>query len=60
MKWAMKTERDVIQLARGNHSAKQIAAKLKIDPEAVIKAGRRLGIYLPSLEHKRNGRRRTK
>jgi hypothetical protein len=45
MGWPMKTERDLIALARGRLSVEQIAAKLKIEPPAVIKISRRLGIY---------------
>jgi hypothetical protein len=56
----MKMDRDVIQLARDKLSVEQIAAKLKLKPKAVIKTGRRLGIYFPPPELKRNGRRKTK
>jgi hypothetical protein len=56
---SMKTERDVVQLA-AQHSVEQIATMLKISPKAVIKIGRRTGIYFPPFEIKRNGRRKTK
>jgi hypothetical protein len=38
---SMKADRDVIVLARGNFSAEQIAAKLKISPQVVFTAVRR-------------------
>jgi DNA-binding CsgD family transcriptional regulator len=60
MPWSMKTERGVVQLASSELRVAQIATKLKISPEAVIKIGRRLGIRLPPLELKQNGRRKTK
>jgi hypothetical protein len=59
MPWSMKMERNVAQLAGGDLGVEQIASKLKIEPQAVIKIGRRLGIYLkPS--RKRDGRRKKK
>jgi hypothetical protein len=60
MPWSMKTERDVVQLAGSELRVEQIATKLKISPEAVVKIGRRLGIRLAPLELKQNGRRKTK
>jgi Mn-dependent DtxR family transcriptional regulator len=60
MPWSMKTERDFVQLAGSELRVEQIAAKLKISPQAVIKIGRRLGIRLRPLELKRNGRWTTK
>jgi hypothetical protein len=56
----MKIDRGVIQLAHDKRTVEQIAAKLKIHPEAVFKIGRRLGIYFPPIERKRNGRRNRK
>jgi len=56
----MKTDRDLMELARGNFNAEQIAAKLKLTPKTVIKTARRLGVYFPPLELKRNGRRPMK
>ena len=55
----MKRERDLIALARAKLSVAQIAVKLKIDPVAVVKTGKRLGIYLKP-PRKRDGRRKTK
>jgi hypothetical protein len=57
---SMKTDRGVMELARGNLSVEQIAVKLKTTPKTVFKAGKRLGIYFPPLEPKRNGRRQAK
>ena len=57
---AMKRDRDLMELARAKLSVEQIATKLKITPKLVFKTGRRLGIYFPPLELKRNGRRKTK
>jgi hypothetical protein len=59
MRWSMKTERGVVQLAAGDLKVEQIAAELKISPRAVIKIGRRMGIYF-SPPRKRDGRRNTK
>jgi DNA-binding CsgD family transcriptional regulator len=56
---SMKTDRDVMELARDKLSVEQIATKLKITPKTVIKTGRRLGIYLRPLR-KPDGRRKTK
>ena len=60
MPWTMKIERGVVQLAGGDLKVEQIANKLKISPQAVIKIGRRVGIYFSRLEPKRDGRRKTK
>jgi hypothetical protein len=55
----MKRDRDFMEFARGKVSVEQIAAaKLKIEPRAVIKTGRRLGIYLRP-PRKRHGRRKA-
>jgi hypothetical protein len=56
----MKTDRSVMELARGKLSVEQIATKLKLTPKTVFKTGRRLGIYFPPIELKQNGRRKTK
>ena len=55
----MKRERDLIKLASAKVSVQKIAAKLKIDPLAVVKTGKRLGIYLKP-PRKRDGRRKKK
>jgi DNA-binding CsgD family transcriptional regulator len=60
MPWSMKIERGVIQLAGSGLSTAQIATKLNIKPEAVVKIGRRVGIHLSPLQLKQNGRRKTK
>jgi hypothetical protein len=60
MAGSMKTDRDVMELARSKLSVEQIAAKLKLTRKTVIKTGRRLGIYFPPLEFKGNGRRTAK
>jgi hypothetical protein len=56
----MKTERAVVQLARRNLGVKQIAKKLNIHPQSVIKTGRSLGIYFTPLEREWAARQRTK
>ena len=56
---SMKTDRDVMELARDKLSVEQIATKLKITPKTVIKTSWRLGIYLRPLR-KPDGRRKTK
>ena len=56
----MKMERNVAQLAGDDLGVEQIASKLKIEPQAVIKIGRRLGIYFPPLKPKRNDRRKSR
>jgi hypothetical protein len=60
MRWTMKTERGVVQLAGGDLKVEQIATKLKISPQAVIKIGQRVGIYFSWIESKRDGRRKAK
>jgi hypothetical protein len=52
----MKTDRDLMELARGHFNAEQIATRLKLKPKTVIKKGLRLGIYFP----KQNRRRAAK
>jgi len=42
----MKTDRAIIQMTREGLTIKQIAARLDKYPESVIKAAKRLGIYL--------------
>ena len=56
---SMKTDRDVMELARDKLSVEQIATKLKITPKTVIKTSRRLGINLRP-QHKPDRRRKTK
>jgi|GEM_PF-2786829 hypothetical protein len=60
MPWSMKMERDLIQLAGSGLKTEQIATKLKLSPQAVIKIGLRVGIRFSPLELKRNGRRTAK
>jgi hypothetical protein len=43
---SMKNDRELIKLARENPSVDRIAASLKMAPAAVLKAAKRLGIYL--------------
>jgi hypothetical protein len=54
--WSMKRDRALIQLARTNAGVDQIATKLKVAPVAVLKAAKRLGIYLGPQPPKRDGR----
>jgi DNA-binding CsgD family transcriptional regulator len=39
----MKKERELIQLVSGNLGVEQIATKMKLAPESVLKAAKRLG-----------------
>ena len=50
----MKTDRDLMELARGHFNAEQIATRLKLKPKTVIKKGLRLGIYFPKRKLKRD------
>jgi hypothetical protein len=42
--WSMKTDRDLMELARSKMTVDQIAAKLETTPKTVIKAAKRLGL----------------
>jgi hypothetical protein len=54
--WSMKNDRALIRLAREKSpKVDRIAAKLKKRPASVIRAARRLGIYLPPIALKRPG-----
>jgi hypothetical protein len=44
--WSMKNERELIKLARKNHSAEQIASKLEASLPQIFKVARRLGVDL--------------
>jgi hypothetical protein len=57
---SMKTERDILELARRKLGVKQIAIKLDIHPKSVIKTGRSLGVYFTPLERQSAARQRTK
>jgi hypothetical protein len=46
MSWSMKTDRDLMELARANRTVEQIAASLKLAPQSVLKIARRSGISL--------------
>jgi hypothetical protein len=54
--WSMKRDRALIQLARANVGVDQIATRLKAAPVAVLKAAKRLGVYLGPRPPKRDGR----
>jgi hypothetical protein len=56
----MKKERELIQLARANLSVGQIANKTKLAPATVIKIAKRLGLHLPPIAPKRDGRLKAK
>jgi hypothetical protein len=58
--WSMKKDRELIKLASGELSVDQIAARLKHSPPAVLKAAKRLGIYLGPNTPKRDGRMKAK
>jgi hypothetical protein len=53
---SMRRDRALIQLARANVGVDQIASRLKVAPVAVLKAAKRLGIYLGPQPPKRDGR----
>jgi hypothetical protein len=53
MAWAMKSDRELIVLARAKLSVDKIAVKMKADPKMVLKAAKRLGVRLQ--EQKANG-----
>jgi hypothetical protein len=59
-KWSMKTDRDLIELARANMSVDRIAAKLEVAPASVVKAAKRLGISLGPQPVKRDRRFKAK
>jgi hypothetical protein len=44
--WSMKTDRELLILAREKRTTEQIAQKLKKSVPAVLKAARRLGLNL--------------
>jgi hypothetical protein len=54
--WSMKRDRALIQLARASVGVDQIATRLKVGPVAILKAAKRLGIYLGPQPPKRGGR----
>jgi len=56
MAWSMKSDRELIVLARAKLSVDRIAAKMKADPATVLKVAKRLGINLQRLPAKRYGR----
>jgi hypothetical protein len=57
---SMKTERAILQLARRKLGVRQIATKLNVHPQSVIKTGRSLGIYFTPREREWAARQRTK
>jgi hypothetical protein len=58
--WPMRKERELIKLARANHSAEQIASKLDAPLPQIFKVARRLGVDLgpepPKLDRRRGPR----
>lgn len=48
MGWSMKSDRELIQLARAKLSVDQIATKMNADPKMVLKAAKRLGVRPPA------------
>ena len=60
MSLPMKKDRELIQLARADFSVDGIAAKLEISTGAVLRAAKRLGIYLEPRAPKRDGRLKAK
>jgi hypothetical protein len=56
----MRKERELIQLARAILRVEQISTKMKFAPAAIVKAGRRLGLHLPPIRPKLDGRLKAK
>jgi hypothetical protein len=48
MAWSMRSDRELITLARAKVSVDVIAAKMKSDRKAVLKTAKRLGLRLPT------------
>jgi hypothetical protein len=48
MAWSMKSDRELIVLARAQLSVDKIATKMKADTNMVLKAAKRLGVRLPA------------
>jgi DNA-binding CsgD family transcriptional regulator len=42
-RWSMKKERELIQLVSGNLGVEQIATKMKLAPESVLKSREAIG-----------------
>jgi hypothetical protein len=60
MGWSMKNDRDLMQLAVANLSVDEIANRMKSGPERILKVAKRLGIHLPPIVPKRDGKRKAK
>jgi hypothetical protein len=54
--WSMKKDRQLIELARDNRSAEQIAKKMDASLPQVLKVARRLGLNLGTQTPKRDRR----
>jgi hypothetical protein len=60
MRWSMKKDRDLMQLALANLSVDQIANRMKSGPERILKVAKRLGIRFPPIAPKQDGRLKAK
>jgi hypothetical protein len=52
MAWSMKSDRELIALARAKLSVDKIATKMKSRPKAVLKAAKRPGVRLAAQKAK--------
>jgi hypothetical protein len=60
MGWSMKKDRDLMQFALANLSVDEIANRMKSGPERILKVAKRLGIHLPPIAPKRDGKLKAK
>jgi hypothetical protein len=56
MAWSTKKDRELNKLARAELNVEQIATRMKLAPARVIKIAKRLGLHLPPIAPKRDGR----
>jgi hypothetical protein len=60
MAWSMKKDRQLIDLARANLSVEQFTNKMRLAPATVVRIAMRLGLHLPPIAPKRDGRLKAK
>jgi hypothetical protein len=56
----MKKDRELLHLALAKLSVDQIADRMKSGPDGILKVAKRLGIHLPPIAPKRDGRLKAK
>jgi hypothetical protein len=59
-KWSMKTDRELIKLAKANLSAERIAVRMDRPYLSIERAAKRLGLHLSSSKRRPNGRFKAK